>query len=96
MNPEFKLGSLLDDHSTVPTSSRVFTIAGDRSTWTTESTAEHFSGQDLMFPREKAILKPGHKLLIPARQGVEESINRIDAPRNDRDGWCYLDFTASW
>lgn len=67
MNPEFKLGSLLDDRSTVSTSSRVFTIAGDRSTWTTESTPERFSGQDLVFPREKAILKRGHKLLIPAR-----------------------------
>lgn len=83
-----------------PTSSRVFTIAVARDRVRSFNVAHriHFwalSRQDLVFPREKPILKRGHKLLIPAR-GAEESINRIDAPRNDHDGWCYLDFTASW
>lgn len=87
MNPGFKLGPSLDDHSTVPC---VFTCVYDRSCKGSNPLASALKEQDLVFPREREpILKRGHKLLIPARgrQGVEESINRIDAPEKQRSWW---------
>lgn len=95
MNPGFKLGPSLDDHSTVPC---VFTCVYDRSCKGSNPLASALKEQDLVFPREREpILKRGHKLLIPARgrQRVEESINRIDAAAIVMAGG-YLDFTASW